>query len=231
MKPINRTQDFFSTQTKLQQSELNFALENPYLLSARVGNRLWIKKGTMAAFKGGVRLRREGLFDRGFGLWLKRVTIGEGIKLTKAEGTGEIFLADQGKQITLIELEDESIVINGNNLLMLEDTLAYRIKRLKKISTLVAGGIYSLTLSGVGFFAITTYQQPLCIAVSPTEPVVTDPNCTVGWSSGLEPKISTDQSWNSLLSRSHGDLLRMTFEGEGFVLLQPYEELHFIQKY
>ncbi len=230
MKPINRAQDFFSHPIQLEQTDQRFALENKYLLSIRLENRLWIKKGAMAAFKGDIRFRREGFFDWGFGLWLKRVTIGEGIKLTKAEGKGELFLADQGKQLTLIELDNEAIVINGNNILMFEDTISYTIRRLKKISTLISGGIYSLTLKGKGYFALSTHQQPMCISVSVGQPLITDPNCTVGWSQGLEPKMSTDNSWNTLFGRSHGDLLRMRFEGEGFVIIQPYEEVHFIQK-
>ncbi len=231
MKQINRTEDFLEGKTQIQKSESRFALENNCLLATKIEGRLWIKKGVMVAYQGELIFRREGFFDWGVGLWLKRVTIGEGIKLTKVDGRGTLYLADGGKQITLIELENEDIVVNGNNVLMFEDTISYNITRMKKISTMVSGGIYKLKFSGSGYLAITTYQQPLALRVTESEPLTTDPNCTVAWSASLEPKIVVDTSLRTLFGRSSGETIRMLFRGEGFVVIQPYEEVYFIQKY
>jgi uncharacterized protein (AIM24 family) len=46
----------------------------------------------------------------------------------------------------------------------------------------------------------------------------------VAWSGGLSPKIKTDISLRSLFGRGGGEAFQMLFDGDGFVVVQPYEE-------
>jgi len=55
--------------------------------------------------------------------------------------------------------------------------------------------------------------------------VVTDPNATVAWSGNLAPEIRTDISLRSLIGRGGGEAFQMSFQGDGFVVVQPYEEV------
>ena len=57
------------------------------------------------------------------------------------------------------------------------------------------------------------------------EPVFTDPNATVAWSGNLMPEFKTDVSLKTFLGRGSGESLQMAFQGDGFVIVQPYEEL------
>ena len=54
---------------------------------------------------------------------------------------------------------------------------------------------------------------------------MTDVHATVAWSGGLVPQIKTDVAMRSLIGRTSGESLQMRFEGDGFVIIQPYEEL------
>jgi uncharacterized protein (AIM24 family) len=60
--------------------------------------------------------------------------------------------------------------------------------------------------------------------------VFTDPNATVAWSGGLTPEIVTDISLGTLLGRGSGESVQLKFAGEGWVVVQPYEEVVFQAK-
>jgi uncharacterized protein (AIM24 family) len=49
---------------------------------------------------------------------------------------------------------------------------------------------------------------------------------TVAWSGSLSPEIHTDISFKTLLGRGSGETFQLRFQGEGWVVLQPYEEVY-----
>ena len=73
--------------------------------------------------------------------------------------------------------------------------------------------------------AITTHYDPVTLIVTPDNPVTTDPNATIAWSSSLNPKFKTDMSLKTLVGRGGGESIQTEFTGEGFVVIQPYEEI------
>ena len=165
--------------------------------------------------------------DRGVGNLLKKAVSGEGARLTKAEGRGQVYLADAGKKITIIRLQGESISINGSDLLAFEPSIQFDIKMLKKVSGMLSGGLFNVRLAGSGMVAFTTHHDPVTLLVTPGNPVITDPNATVAWSGNLEPKIRTDISFKTFLGRGSGESIQTEFNGNGFVVIQPYEEVTF----
>ena len=56
------------------------------------------------------------------------------MRLTKAEGTGALYLADAGKKVTVVKLGDESLYVNGNDILAFEDSIRYDINMMKKLA-------------------------------------------------------------------------------------------------
>jgi uncharacterized protein (AIM24 family) len=60
--------------------------------------------------------------------------------------------------------------------------------------------------------------------VTPNDPISTDPNATVAWSGNLAPELKTDISFKTLIGRGGGETFQMLFRGDGFVVVQPYEE-------
>jgi uncharacterized protein (AIM24 family) len=188
--------------------------------------RVWIKKGTMVAYNGDIRFTREGVLEHGLGKLVKKAVTGEGLSLTKAEGKGKLYLAEMGKKVTILELDGQSIYVNGNDLLAFEETVKWDIKMMKRIAGFMSGGLFNVLLEGKGMVAITTHYDPLTLQVTKDRPVFTDPNATVAWSGNLQPDLRTDISLKTLVGRSSGESLQMAFTGEGFVVIQPYEEVY-----
>ncbi|OPY21067.1 MAG: hypothetical protein A4E24_00794 [Methanomethylovorans sp. PtaU1.Bin093] len=203
-----------------------FELERDRLLEVNLDGRVWIKKGTMVAYNGDIRFTREGVLEHGLGKLVKKAVTGEGLSLTKAEGKGKLYLADTGKKVTILELDGQSIYVNGNDLLAFEETVQWDIKMMKRIAGFMSGGLFNVLLEGKGMVAITTHYDPLTLQVTKDRPVFTDPNATVAWSGNLQPDLRTDISLKTLVGRSSGESLQMAFTGEGFVVIQPYEEVY-----
>ncbi|TWT99118.1 hypothetical protein Pla108_00510 [Botrimarina colliarenosi] len=111
-------------------------------------------------------------------------------------------------------------------MLAFETPIRNEIKMMKRISGLLAGGLFNVRLQGSGLLAITTHYDPVTLRVSPGHPVCTDPNATVAWSGSLEPTLRTDVSLKTFFGRGSGESIQMQFDGDGFVVIQPMEEVY-----
>ncbi|MDA0525613.1 AIM24 family protein [Methanococcoides alaskense] len=227
--PRYSIEEFISETGQKDKGEGLFELERDRMLELNLNGRVWTKRGSMVAYLGNVKFTREGVLEHGVGKLLKKAVTGEGISLTKAEGQGKVYLADAGKKISIINLDNEAIFVNGNDLLAFEESIAWDIKLMKKVTGIMAGGLFNVKLEGTGMVAITTHYDPVTLRVTKDTPVFTDPNATVAWSGNLNPDLKTDISLKSFIGRSSGESIQMAFKGEGFVVIQPYEEIPFQQ--
>ncbi|WP_442594367.1 AIM24 family protein [Neobacillus sp. D3-1R] len=217
----------FVQQTKQQdKGEGLFELETPRMLEINLNGQVWAKAGAMVSYRGNIKFEREGVLEHGLGKMFKKALTGEGTSLMKANGTGKLYLADQGKKISILELQGESIYVNGNDLLAFEPTVNWDIKLMRKIAGMMSGGLFNVRLEGSGMVAITSHYEPLTLLVTPDQPVFTDPNATVAWSGNLQPDFVTDISLKTFFGRGSGESIQMKFSGNGFVVVQPYEEVY-----
>ena len=214
-------------QETAQKDEKNslFELEKEYLLELNIKDQtVMIKKGAMVAYDGNVKFEREGMLSKGVGNLLKKAISGEGTSMMKAIGTGRVYVADYAKKIRVLYLENESINVNGNDVLAHEESIKSDVKMMKSVAGVVGGGLFQVHLSGTGHVAVCTHGDPLTLLVKPGKPVFTDPNATVAWSGNLTPKIKTDISLKTFIGRGSGESFQLQFEGDGWVIVQPYEE-------
>lgn len=216
--------DFVTRTAERDRGQGFFEFETERLLEVNLNGTVWTKMGSMVAYTGGIKFVREGILEQGIGNLLKKAVSGEGARLTKAEGQGKLYLADQGKKITILNLQNETIVVNGQDLLAFEPAIKYEIKMAKKLAAMAAGGLFNIRLTGTGMVAVASHYDPMTLRVSPGQPVFTDPQATVMWSGNLEPKFKTDVSLKTFIGRSSGESYQMHFEGEGWVVIQPFEE-------
>jgi uncharacterized protein (AIM24 family) len=217
----------FVTQTA--QQELNqgtFELESDRMLEVNLNGLVWMKMGSMVSYRGQIHFTREGVLEQGLGNLLKKAVSGEGARLTKAEGQGKMYLADRGKKISIIRLNGEAICVNGHDILAFEPSVMNEIRLLRRVAGMIAGGFFNYHLSGTGLIAITSHYNPMTLRVTPGNPVFTDPNATIAWSANLEPDIKADLSFRTFLGRGSGESFQMKFDGDGFVVVQPYEEMY-----
>jgi uncharacterized protein (AIM24 family) len=207
-----------------------FELESERMLEVNLNGEMWTKTGSMVAYLGAIKFTREGVLEHGIGKFLKRAVSGEGTQLTKAQGQGRLYLADEAKKISILKLSNEAIFVNGNDVLAFEPSLKWDITLMRSMAGMFAGGLFNVRFEGTGMLAITTHYDPLALEVKPGQPVFTDPNATVAWSGTLQPQIHTDVSFKTFLGRGSGESVQLRFDGAGFVLIQPKEEVYFQQQ-
>ena len=72
---------------------------------------------------------------------------------------------------------------------------------------------------------VAVFFTPITLRVTPNEPIYTDPGATVAWSGGLSPTMKADIDFKTLLGKDSGETFQMKFQGDGFVIVQPFEEI------
>ena len=228
-RPVSRyTLDEFITESRQDEAAAEyFQLENDRMLEVNLKGQVWTKTGSMVGYVGQIKFEREGILEQGIGNLLKKAVSGEGARFTKATGQGRLYLADAGKTIQILRLENQALVVNGNDLLAFEPSLRWDIKMMRKLAAAVSGGLFNVRIEGTGLVAITSHFEPLALMVRPGQPVRTDPNATICWSGNLQPEFRTDVSLKTFFGRGSGESIQMEFNGDGFVVIQPYEEITF----
>lgn len=202
-----------------------FQIEKPHMLELNLNNQtVMIKKGAMVAYEGNVSFKREGMLSKGVGNLLKKAVSGEGTTMMLTSGTGKVYVADFAKRIRVLYLENEAINVNGNDVLAHEQSVKSDVKMMKSVAGMIGGGLFQVRLEGTGHIAVTTHGEPLTLVVEPGKPVFTDPNATVAWSGNLKPEVKTDISLKTFIGRGSGESIQLKFEGQGWVIVQPYEE-------
>ncbi|HET7324562.1 MAG TPA: AIM24 family protein [Halococcus sp.] len=200
-----------------------FELESSKLLDISLTGSIMAKAGSMIGYTGDISFERKSAGGGLKGMLKKKVT-GEGAVMMQAAGNGHLYLADQGKEVQILELDaGDEISVNGNDILAFEEGVGWDIKMMSSIAGTSSGGLFNVYLKGPGHIAITTHGKPLVV---PT-PIRTDPNATVAWSANVSPTAKHDLNIKSFLGRSSGETFQLEFAGQnGFVIVQPYEEIN-----
>jgi len=84
--------EFIDSTGQRDLEEGTFELERDRLLEINLDGKIWTKMGSMVAYLGDIKFTREGVMEHGIGKMLKKAVTGEGVSLTKAEGTGKLYL-------------------------------------------------------------------------------------------------------------------------------------------
>ena len=184
------------------------------------GETIQAKLGSMVAYQGDVKFEHAG--SGGLKRMAKKAMTGEGAALMKMEGTGEVFLADLAQDIQLLKLDNESITVNGANLLAFDADIDWDIKKVEGASSMMSGGLYNTHLSGSGYVAVLSDGTPVLLEVD-GEGTFADPQAAITWSDGLKTGIKTNVGMKNLIGRGSGESFQMSFEGKGWVLIQPSE--------
>lgn len=85
--------------------------------------------------------------------------------------------------------------------------------------------MYNVTLRGTGYVALTTKGDPVVLDVS-GPPTFADPNAVVFWTSGVTMSVKTDTGGlKSMLRGGTGEMFQLAFGGQGYVMIQPAENV------
>jgi uncharacterized protein (AIM24 family) len=199
-----------------------FQLQNRKLLAVDLDGAVTALAGSMVAYSGDVTFSGKASAGGGVTGFIKSEATSEGTAVMEADGTGRLYLADQGKEVGIVTLDDgASISVNGNDVLAFADTVDYEIGTIDSLAGSSAGGLTNVYLTGPGDVAITTHGDPVVLE----PPVRTDPSATVAWSGSLSPSADVNRSLSDLVGQSSDETYQLSFEGgTGFVVVQPFEE-------
>ncbi|MDP8943484.1 MAG: AIM24 family protein [Actinomycetota bacterium] len=199
-----------------------FSLQNPKLLKVRLSDvTVQAKLGSMVAYQGDVSFEHAG--TGGVSRFLKKAVTGEGSRLMKASGSGELFLADTAQDVHVLRLENERITCNGANVLAFDAGIEWDIRRVEGgVAGALAGGLFNMTLEGSGYVALISDGPPVLLDVGEA-PTFADPQAAITWSSGVQTEVKADVQLKSLIGRGSGESIQMGFSGEGWLLVQPSE--------
>ncbi len=210
----------FAQEFQEHQVHGGFGLQNERLLKIALNGEVMARQGAAVAWQGDVQFAYQGA---GAKKLIKKLVTGEDLQLMKVSGQGDVFLADYAAEVHVVYLENESITLNGQNVLAFESTLSWDIKMVKGISGMLAQGLTNVELSGTGAVAITTIGTPVILDPS-TQPTFCDPAAAVAWTTSLKPQVTkTDSMMKSMIGRGSGETFSMAFNGQGFVIVQPSE--------
>jgi uncharacterized protein (AIM24 family) len=198
-----------------------FSLQNAKLLKVELSDvTIQAKLGAMVAYQGEIKHEHAG--SGGLSKLIKKSVTGEGTRLMKISGSGEVFLADHAQEIHLIKLEDDKLTINGANLLAFDAGIEWDIKKVEGLSGALAGGLFNLELAGSGWVALLSDGPPLLLQVEEAR-TFADPAAAIAWSSGVTTSVKTDMSMKTLIGRGSGESVQLAFGGSGWLLIQPSE--------
>lgn len=215
---------FSAENLEKESAQPGLRLQSSKMLKIELNGEAMARTGSMVAYQGQVQFQALG--SGGMGKWLKQKLTGEGVPLMKLSGRGDVFLADRAADIHLIDLEPgDALSINGLNVLAFDATLQYDIKMVQGMGMMSSAGLFNCVFTGQGRIAITSKGTPVVLNVD--QPTYADPQAAICWSASLQTGYHrADQlGLGTLLGRSTGEAFTMSFAGQGFVVVQPSEEL------
>ena len=198
-----------------------FTVQNPRLLKVELSETtVMARNGAMVAYQGDVRFEHKG---GGLGRLLKKAATGESLKLMQASGSGEVFLAHQAMLVHVLRLDNDSMTVNGANILAFEAGIDWDITRVKGgAAGMLAGGLFNVGLSGTGLVALMSDGEPLRLDVAEA-PTFADPSSAIAWSGGVTTNLKSDVQAKSLIGLGSGESFQLGLSGQGWVLIQPSE--------
>lgn len=195
-----------------------FTLQNPRMLRVALDGEVMARQGAMIAYQGQVDFAYQGA--GGMGKLLKKAFTGEGMPLMKVTGQGDVFFADDASEVHLVNLENDSLTVNGSNVLAFDSSLTWDIKRVEGAS-MMAGGVFNTTFTGTGTVALTAHGTPVVLNVD--APTYADVQAAIAWSTSLQTSMRRTAGAGSLIGRGSGEAFQLVFNGQGFVIVQASE--------
>jgi uncharacterized protein (AIM24 family) len=195
-----------------------FTLQNPRMLRVALDGEVMARQGAMVAYQGEVDFAYQGA--GGMGKFLKKALTSEGMSLMKVSGRGDVFFADDAMEIHLVNLENDSLTVNGSNVLAFDSSLTWDIKRVEGAS-MMAGGVFNTTFTGTGTVAITAHGTPVVLNVD--APTYADIQSAIAWSTSLSTSVRRTAGAGALIGRGSGEAFQLAFHGQGFVIVQASE--------
>ncbi|MFF0450131.1 AIM24 family protein [Streptomyces sp. NPDC004609] len=186
------------------------------------GQDLYARSGSMVAYEGFIQYEADPPAARqAAAQWVT----GEGSPLMKCSGDGLLYLADYGADVVVINLSNDSISVNGTNVLAFDAHLQWSVEKVKGMAKLAGQGLWNVEIAGTGWIALTSRGTPIVVDCGRgQDETFVDPDALVAWSPHLKVKGKRSFKAGALLGRGSGEAYQMAFSGQGIVVVQPSED-------
>jgi uncharacterized protein (AIM24 family) len=191
-----------SSRTARRSPEIFRFLENN-LMEIDFSGKVFIKQGTIYSYSGNLTF------------WVKDKRPGGQPPLVILTGTGRVILTDHDREITFMQVHDETVFVEPGHLLACEEGLTPRYVPLGE------GGLEILALEGRGMVALSVASKPLPLSVTPGLPVSVPAASVITWSGDIVPCLVDDPQIHAVMLQSGAranSLLRL--EGSGRILVE-----------
>lgn len=175
------------------------------LMEIEFAGKVFIKQGTIYSYSGNLTF------------WVKDKRPGGHSALVIITGSGRVLLTDKDREITFMQVQEETIFVEPSHLLACEETLTPRYLSLGDAPE----DLEFLALEGTGMVALSVSSKPLPLAVTRDLPVSVPAASVITWSGDLRPHAVNDQQLYEIMQQPggrRGPLLRL--EGEGRLLVE-----------
>lgn len=207
----------FGTHLETESDEA-MSMQNPRLLKVRLDGECLARQGSMVAYQGEVEFAFQG---GGLGRFLKKAVTGEGLPLMRVSGRGDVFFAQDAYEIFLVDLEGDSVTVNGRNVLAFESGLEWDIRRVEGAS-MFSGGLFNTVFTGTGRLAVACHGTPVVLNTGEA-PTFADAQAAIAWSSSLSTSLRRTAGAGAIIGRGSGEAFQLAFQGQGFVVVQASE--------
>lgn len=182
-----------------------FLLIDPHLLEIIISEKLICRKGTISSFTGNLQ----------FQPW--QADAEHAIPFIQVAGTGVLFLADRRQEIFIISLNNESIYVEANHLIVAQSSLTVEPQSFEQRSG--ERRFSFMKISGRGTIALTCITKPLTINVFGAMPANIPAEAIIAWSGKLTPSSISDEELRNIMMPGQ-DALLLRFAGNGDVVVE-----------
>ena len=200
-------------------SDEPMSLQNPRMLRVRLDGEILARQGAMVAYQGQVEFAYEGA--GGVGRFLKKALTGEGVPLMRCRGKGDVFFAQDANELHVLDLDGDSVTVNGANVLAFEPGLTWDIRRVEGASAL-SGGVFNMVFTGTGRLVVSAFGTPVVLNTGEA-PTFADLQAAIAWSSSLQTRLVRTAGASALIGRGSGEAFQLAFQGQGFLIVQASE--------
>ncbi len=213
----------FARENREQPTTGRMTRQNPAVVKVTLGTPLLVTRGAMIAYQGEVQFAYEGSGAKRF---VKASLTGEGVRLMRCSGAGELFVSHRNHRLHLLDLgPGERISASSRALLGFDDSVSWDINAIKGgIGAAAAGGLFNVTLTGPGTVILAS-DWPVVLDTSEARTCV-DPNAVVAWTAGLQVTVRSSFSAGALIGRGSGEAFQLEFSPGGFVIVEPEGVVH-----
>jgi tetratricopeptide (TPR) repeat protein len=181
-----------------------FLLIDPHLLEIIISDRLIVRKGTISSFTGNLS----------FEPWQKD---DQDLPLIQVSGAGILFLAERRQDIYLISLNNETLFVESNHILVVQSAL--KVEPHFFLKTPSEDNFAMVKVSGRGTLALTCHSKPLTLNVYDAMPANIPADALIAWSGRLTCDVLADPDLNKIMMSGEGTIL-LRFTGSGDVVVE-----------